>query len=169
MLLSAAKATIAQAEHFLSVFRFRSLGVVVTVQGTFGRASVKVGKAIRDSIESENVIVRSDSAIVGYVARVETESIGLMGARYVVSMDGDPLSERVRQALEVWFENFRSRGADIVGIDLQSSKVRDLVQANVAIDAQRTGAKETARIQAAKFAGRPATSTSSASTQPAYG
>ncbi len=152
-LLGSAKETIGQAEHFLSVFRFRSLGVVVSVQGTFGRAGVKVGKAIRDSIESENVIVRSDSAIVGYIARIESESSGLMGVRSVISMSADPLSELVRSTLEQWFEAFRARGSDIVGIDLRSEKVRDLVQANVAIDAQRTGAKETARIQASQRAG----------------
>lgn len=145
ILLGSATRAVAQLEHFLAVVRFRSFGILVSVQGTYGRTSIRVGKAVRDSIESDNVLVRSDSSVVGYVARLETESVGLMGERTIVDMKGDALTHTVRRILEEWFERFRSRGADIVGVDMTSEKVGQLVQANVAIDAQRAGAKAHAR------------------------
>ncbi len=146
VLIGASGAALEQAEEALNVFRFQSLGISIQVRGTYGRAGVKVGKAMQDSIESENVVVRSDSAIVGYVARVETEAIGIMGRREVVSMTDDAASVAVLAALTRWFEEFQARGADIVGVDLTSTKVRELMRANVAIDAERSGAKEAAKL-----------------------
>ena len=155
MLLSSAEGLIDSAEHFLSVFAFSSTAIVVRVQGTFGRAGIKVGKGVNDSIESENVVLRSDSSVVGYVARIESESAGLMGDRSVVAMHADVSATAVRNVVEAWFRDFRSRGADIVGIDITSGKVAQMVSANIAIDAQRAGAKESARAAARDEQPRP--------------
>jgi hypothetical protein len=141
LLLATASAALAEAERYLSVFVFASTAVAVNVQGTFGRAGIKVGKSIHDSIESENVVVRSDSSIVGFAARVQSESIGLMGTRSILSMQDGGAGGEVRHIVEDWFKHFQARGADIVGVDLRSDKVADLVRANISIDANRAAAR----------------------------
>lgn len=151
LLLGAAGGIIGQVEHFKSVFRFTSLAVAVRVEGTYGRADIKVGKGMHDSIQSENTVVRSDSAVVGYVARIESESVGLLGHRSIVSMSGDERTGSIQATIEKWFETFRSKGADIMGVELGSEKLARMMQANVAISAQRAGASAGAIAAAPVF------------------
>ncbi len=148
LLLGAANGLVAHAEHFLNVFTYSSTAIAVRVSGTFGRAGLKVGKGIHDSIESENVVVRSDSSVVGYLATIESESEGLQGVRSITAMKADRAVVDVRELVERWFQSFSAKGADIVGLDMSSAKVAQMVNANVAIDARRTGARQAAKSEA---------------------
>ncbi|MGH7471488.1 MAG: hypothetical protein ACRENP_26350, partial [Longimicrobiales bacterium] len=99
------------AHEVLNTFRFESLAVLLDVSGNFARSQVTVGKAIHDSIESENLVVRSDSSMAGYAATILTESAGLMGHRQIVGMASNGAALGVERLVANWLARFEHEGA----------------------------------------------------------
>jgi hypothetical protein len=141
------------AASLLSTFRFRSVGVLLEVRGNYARSQVRIGKGIHDSIESENLVVRSDSSVSGYVATLLTESEGLMGPRYVVATIVDEAGRRVEHLVSQWLQRFEQQGATVAGLDLKDAKLAEIVQANLAVDSRRAGGRALAQLEPGKAAG----------------
>jgi hypothetical protein len=129
------------AHSVLNTFRFESLAALLDVHGNFARSQITVGKAIHDSIESENMVVRSDSSMAGYAATILTESAGLMGHRQIVGMASNGAAMDVERLVGDWLARFEYQGATIVGVDLADGKLADLVRANIGVQAQRMAAR----------------------------
>jgi hypothetical protein len=119
--------------NVLNTYRFRSTAVLLDIKGNFARSQVRIGKVISDSIESENLVVRSDCSISGYTAKLLTESRGLKGLRTIIGMAVDDSTMNVQEIIGEWLERFEKRGATIVGVDLKDHKLIEMVQANIGV------------------------------------
>ena len=139
-MLGAGNRLISQPTVRLNTFRSRSLGVALSIKGNYGRSNVRVGKARDDSIESDNLVVRSDCSVTGHAAALLTESFGLTGAREIVGMVADEKARQVEGVVAGWLSKFEQQGATIVGVDLQDEKLSEMVQANITVQARRESA-----------------------------
>jgi hypothetical protein len=129
------------AHGVLNTFRFQSLALVLDVRGNFARSQITVGKALHDSIESENLVVRCDCSIAGHAATLLTESAGLTGHRQIVGMASTGAAFGLEQLICDWIRRFENEGATIVGVDLTNSKLAELIRANIGVAAQRSAAR----------------------------
>lgn len=123
--------------RLLSVFRFESVAVYLEVRGNFSRSHLRVGRSMRDSIESDNLVVRSDCSVHGYAAHLLSETEGVDGPREIVGMIADDEARRIESLVKAWLDRFESQGATVVGADLDDSKLSQLVQMNLSVDAER--------------------------------
>ena len=137
-----------QARGLLSTFRFVSLAAVFDVDGNYGRSTVRVGKGIHDSIESDNVVVRTDCSIIIRVGTVLTESKGLLGPRSVVSIITDEGSRQVESIVDDFVRDFGSKGTDIAKVNVRDPGLSEMVEANIRLGAARSAASVRARADA---------------------
>src|SRR5262245_12701577 len=114
------------AKEFLQSFRFHSSGVLLNIEGNFARSELRVGRGRDDSIETSNLVVRSDCSVTGYVAALLTESRELMGPRHVIAMALDETSRRVEELVRDWMSRFERQAATVVGLDLEDRKVMEM-------------------------------------------
>jgi len=135
--------------EYLETYRFKSLVSVLSVDGNYGRSQISVGKSIHDSIESQNVIIRSDSACNVFLAVVLSESMGLTGNRQIVSMIANDEARNLQKLIGEWLEEFENRGAAIAGVDLSRQSIGQVARANMEITAQR------ARVSTSEATGYP--------------
>lgn len=147
---------IASGASLLSVFRFESLAVLLDVEGNYGRSKVRVGKGVHDSIESENIIVRSDCSITGHVATLLSETVGIDGPRAVVGMATDERARDVEGLVQSWLGEFSERGVAVAGVDLADASLGNMVRANMQVAAQRTEAIAGAQHRVALAHAQPA-------------
>lgn len=130
------------ALYLLNSFRFESTLVYVWVEGTFGRTEVKAGRAITDSFETSNIVVRSDSHVRTYTSRLLTETDALedssreepalMGRRSVVGMSADSEAQRALRLAEECVERFEKAGVVLRAIDVGAGSVQEIAQTNIA-------------------------------------
>ncbi len=136
------------ARAYLDTYRFHSLAVVINVEGNYGRSHVRVGKAVHDSVESDNVVVRSDCSLQGCATSILSESFGLLGPRDVVSMLVDDDARETERVVVDWIEDFAAKGAGIAAIDLGNQAVADVSNVNTMLHANRAAAKEVGKQRA---------------------
>lgn len=148
VLLSVGRRMTRQAAHYLQTMRFTSLGLGVWVEGNFSTSRVRVGRAEGDSIESDNTVVRSDVSVVGFAARLLTESAGAEGEREIIGMTMDQEVRDAEGMIRAWLEDFEERGATVVGVDLTDEKVSEMVRANLAVQAERSAATKEGELRA---------------------
>ena len=144
-----------QTRRLLNTFRFVSLAAVFSVEGNYGRSTVKAGKGIHDSIESDNVVVRTDCSISVRVGKILTESEGLMGTRQIVSVITDEESRGVEAIVDGFVTEFESRGTHIAKVDMADQGLSEMVQANISLGAARSAANVKARADAQASIGAP--------------
>ena len=119
-------------------FRYRSKLFLADLAGTFSRSQVRVGKARTDSIESENIVVRSEVGVTYFGAEVLSEALTLDGTRDLLALEVTPDikddTARLAKAIHIW----RDKGVRPVGVDLTSSAAQDIIQANIAVERAKT-------------------------------
>jgi hypothetical protein len=119
-------------------FRYRSKLFLADLAGTFSRSQVRVGKARTDSIESENIVVRSEVGVTYFGAEVLSEALTLDGPRDLLALEVTPDikddTARLAKAIHIW----RDKGVRPVGVDLTSSAAQDIIQANIAVERAKT-------------------------------
>ena len=119
-------------------FRYRSKLFLAELAGTFSRSQIRIGKARTDSIESENIVVRSEVGVTYFGAEVLTEALTLDGPRDLLALEVTPEvkddTARLAKAIHSW----RDKGVRPVGVDLSSSAAQDIIQANIAVERAKT-------------------------------
>lgn len=129
--------------------QFRSLGILIQIGGTLSRADIRVGKSIADSIESTNVVVRSDFSARFWSAELLSEASRLDAKRELLALEQSDQSHTWIQFFRDGIENLREEGVRPIGVDLQAKEIDELLKANISISALRSSAMEKAQLTAA--------------------
>ena len=126
----------------LNTFRFASMLTYVQVEGTYGRTEVKAGRAITDSFETSNVVLRSDCQMRIYTAELLTETdaveqehpeeAALMSPRSVIGLSVVDRSHRALAIAEGVIDQFGKAGVVLRGIDVGADAVQDIANTNLA-------------------------------------
>jgi hypothetical protein len=127
---------------------FKSIGLLVQIRGTLSRADIKVGKSIADSIESSNVVVRSDFTASFWAAELISEAAHLDSKRDLLALERNPEAYRWIEHFRGEIESLRGEGVRPIGIDLEGQDVGELVNANLRVSALRSSAIEKAQLEA---------------------
>ena len=128
-----------RAHLLLNTFKYESLVTMVEVEGTIGKTEITAGKAITDSLETKNVVIRSDSQLRLYTTKVLTENYSLRGARYISAMIIDSKARDAEERLLNTINNFRDEGVSVRGIDVTSESLNQIAQANIMIQNAKRG------------------------------
>jgi hypothetical protein len=121
---------LAGANSLFNTFRFQSFVYVAALTGTAARTEIAVGRGIHDSIESRNVVMRSDMRVEYAAADVVSEATPMDGLRAIVSFKDEA---RLRDGLEYFREAlslFAERGARIRGVELEDKVAAGLMHTN---------------------------------------
>lgn len=138
-----------QAQMIMSTFRYESLFILAHIDGVFGKSEIKAGKAVSDSFESDNVVVRSDAQIKLFISKVLTENYSFEEERIIISMIKDAEVEDVMDTVKSALDNFSTEGVVIRTIDTNSQSIEDFSKLNLAYKAaSKMG--ETLQLQASK-------------------
>jgi hypothetical protein len=114
------------------VYHYRSTVVYVEIDGSFTRSEVNVGKARTDSIESRNLVVRSNLVLRYFVAEVASESLGLNATRRLIALDSTASTDAVLPMLQAVLQDQLDAGVAPVSIDLGAAGTRRGVASNLA-------------------------------------
>ncbi|NWF50633.1 MAG: hypothetical protein HXY49_08830 [Ignavibacteriaceae bacterium] len=121
----------AKAHLLFGTFRFESILIFLEIEGSFGRSEIRAGKAINDSFESRNTVVRSDFQVKQYVVKALTENYTIEGNRFIIGMIQDDESIQAKNILNEAIIGFRDSGVSIRGVDLSSASVSEMAKANI--------------------------------------
>jgi hypothetical protein len=132
------------ANILFNTFRFQSYIYVAALTGTASRTEIAVGRGVHDSIESRNVVMRSDMRVEYAAADVISEATPLDGRRAIVSFRDEP---RLRDGLEYFREAlslFGEKGVRVRGIELGDKVAAGVMNANIELAARREAARQQA-------------------------
>jgi hypothetical protein len=130
-----------RAYLLLNSFHFESIFTYIECQGTIGKTEITAGKAINDSIESRNVVIRSDSQFKVYATKIQSENKRISDERYVTAMIVDEKVKEISGRMIKEINNFRDSGVTIRGVDISSRSVSELTHANLKIQAAKKNIK----------------------------
>lgn len=128
---------VASGAELLRRFRFESLAVVLDVRGTFARSHLRVGKGMYDSIETDNLVVRSDVCVSGWCAALLTESREPLDERYVVGMLANERAAEVELLVQRFLWRFERQPATIAAVNLNDAGLLEVVHANLRVEQER--------------------------------
>jgi len=120
-----------KAHLLFGTFRYESVLIFLEVEGSYGSSEIRAGKAINDSFESKNKVVRSDFQVKQYVVKALTENYTIEGNRFIIGMILDDEAIKAKNILNKAIINFRDSGVSIRGIDLSSGGVSEMAKANI--------------------------------------
>jgi hypothetical protein len=139
VVITMARRLLRHARAIYSAFRFHSKLFLLDIDGTYSRAQVTVGKAVMDSVESQNLVVRSKFSIVYHAAEATSETAALDAPRELLELRATPDVFDDVTRMEAAVTALQSKGARPVAIDLGDPATHDIVRANVAISSMRRG------------------------------
>lgn len=139
---------IGYGKSLLESTTFKSIGMLVRIRGTLSRADIKVGKSIADSIESSNVVVRSDFTASFWAAELISEAARLDSKRELLALERIPEAHGWIEYFRSEIENLRDEGVRPIGVDLEGQDVGELINSNLRVSALRSGAIERAQLEA---------------------
>jgi hypothetical protein len=120
------------ARLMTGVYHYRSTVVYVEIGGSFTRSEVNVGKARTDSIESRNLVVRSNLVLRYFVAEVASESLDLNATRRLIALDSTASTDAMLPTLQAVLRDQLEAGVAPVSIDLGATGTQRGVACNVA-------------------------------------
>ncbi len=139
-----------RTSFLLNCFNYESFLIYVEIEGTIGKTEITAGKAITDSIESKNVVIRSDSQLKVYATKIESENRNISDSRYITAMVTDDSVNEVLNTIIREINNFRNEGVAVRGIDISSESISQITQANVKIQGAKRNFKTENVLQEAK-------------------
>jgi len=128
---------------------FESVFFHVVFSGTIGKTEITAGKAITDSIETKNIVIRSDSQLKIYASKLLTENTAISDDRYVTAMLNDEQLGQIMNSVLEAVNSFRDEGVAVRGIDFSSDSINNLTQANVKIQEAKRSHKSEQLLQGA--------------------
>jgi hypothetical protein len=141
-----------QARSLFEAARFSSLGVLIECVGNLSQAEIRVGKSVADSIESSNVMVRSDFTARFWAAELISEAWDLDECRELLALNPTPESRRWIEFFRGEIARLREEGVQPLGVDVASPEVAQIVGANISI----SGATGRSRLYPGDGEGGPA-------------
>lgn len=139
---------IGYARTILQSAQFRSLAILIQIDGTLSRADIRVGKSIADSVESSNVVVRSDFSARLWASELLSEAARLDAKRELLALDQSDESESWISFFREGIEQLRDEGIRPIGVDLATKEVDQILKANIGLSALRSSAIEKAQLSA---------------------
>lgn len=124
-----------------NTYQFESVFAYFDITGSIGKSEITAGKAITDSIETKNIVIRSDSQFKIYTTRLLSESYDLNGNRNITAMNIDNNIEEITQRLLQTISNFKEEGVTVRGIDVTAESINQITQANLMIHEARKSTK----------------------------
>lgn len=128
---STSKDCLGSARELMGRMRWTSTIVLLDVDGSFGRSEIKAGKAVSDSFETSNVVVRSDLQVKTYVASALSESADAASDRSLVAVIVDQNARDVQGMIANTLREFGERGVRVRGIDVADAGLAQTAQANL--------------------------------------
>jgi hypothetical protein len=119
-----------QATFLLSILQFRSVGVLLSMAGDMTKASVRVGRAMTDSLESENVTTRSNFTGQFWAAELISEARHLAASRHLLLVRPTEEALKWLETLQTGLRHLRDERVRPMGIDLASDEASDLARVN---------------------------------------
>jgi hypothetical protein len=138
-----------QARDLFCASWFQSNAILIECVGNLSRADIRVGKSVADSIESSNVVVRSDFTARFWAAQLISEAKRLDADRDLLALEQTDESRNWIEAFRQKINHLREEGIKPIGVDLEAREIDDLVKANLSLSGMRAAAIEQAKIQAA--------------------
>lgn len=126
-----------RAYLLFNIYQYDSVFAFFDINGTIGKSEITAGKAITDSIETKNIVVRSDSQFKIFTTRFLSECYNLNGDRFITAMIIDSYVDEVTTQLMQVINNFKSEGVTVRGIDVTSESINQITQANLMIHEAR--------------------------------
>ena len=139
-----------RASLLLNSYNFESFLVSVDIEGTIGKTEITAGKAITDSIETKNIVIRSDSQLKVYATKIESENKNISDNRYITAMVTDDSVIEVLETIIKEINNFRDEGVAVRGVDISSESISQITQANVKIQGAKRNYKTENELQERK-------------------
>ncbi|RPI41634.1 MAG: zinc ribbon domain-containing protein [Bacteroidetes bacterium] len=121
----------------LDTYRFESIFLYVDIEGTIGKSEITAGKAVTDSLETRNIVIRSDSQFRIYTTKILSECLKLNGERYITAMVTDSQVEQATERVMQAISNFRDEGVSIRGIDVSADSLDQITRANAIIQSNK--------------------------------
>jgi len=140
-----------RASILLNCFNFESFLIAVEIEGTIGKTEITAGKAITDSIETKNIVIRSDSQLKVFATKMESASRIISDYRYITAMLTDDSVNEVLNSIIQEINNFRDEGVTVRGIDVSSESISQITQANVKIQGAKRNLKPENVLQEAEL------------------
>lgn len=134
ILFSTCKKFIVRASLMHSSFMYNSLLIYLVVNGIMGKSEITAGKANTDSIETRNIVLRSDSQIRIYATKIRSENKNIMAERKIIAM---LIDEEVRDMVNnviCSINSFKDEGVSIRGVNLNTDSINMISQANIKIE-----------------------------------
>ncbi len=120
-----------QAYYLLATFRYESIMIYINFEGVIGKSEIRAGKAMTDSFETSNTVIRSDTQFRVYTSKLLSENYTLEGKRYIISMITDEDSEHAKDLVLKSINEFADKGVVIRGIDVSSESIENISKANI--------------------------------------
>jgi len=124
--------------------RFVSESILLEINGDVTRSNITVGKAKDDSIESSNLVVRSDFSVNFWAGQILSEAQTLESKRLPLSVAQSDQSDKWIQTLSDYIETLRSAGVVPLGVDIGASELSSIVQVNAQANAFKHTATQAA-------------------------
>jgi hypothetical protein len=135
------------ARLMAGVYHYRSIVVYVEIDGSFTRSEVNVGKARTDSIESRNLVVRSNLVLRYFVAEVASESLDLTATRRLIALESTASTDAMLPTLVAVLQDQLEAGVAPVSVDLGAAGTRRGVASNLATLQASTSALGTPAVE----------------------
>ena len=135
-----------QAYFLLASFRYESIMIYIDFDGVIGKSEIRAGKAITDSFETSNTVIRSDIQFRIFTSKLLSENYEMDGERYIISMITDAESESAKDIVLNAINNFADKGVVIRGIDVSSESIESISKANVIYHKAKKFSEDTQKL-----------------------
>ncbi len=137
-----------QSARLLEVFRFRSIGILISLSGEMSRADVRVGAGADDTMDSHNVTTRSNFTAQFWAAELISEAETLDHPRHLLAVQTTPESSKWLTTIRDGLHELREDRVRPLGIDFSAEEVSEIAQVNQALIQQRAKAAQQGVISA---------------------
>ncbi len=121
-----------QAYHLFDTFNYRSVGLLVEIEGYMSQADIKIGKALDDSISGGRKFVSSDFNVDLYTAELLSQSKGIRGERYLTAFRQNEESSEWLAVARKEISAMHAKGVKAIPLDM-SKPVIGLMDSNLAL------------------------------------
>jgi hypothetical protein len=139
---------VGHGRDLLETCQFKSIAILIEAIGNLSRADVKIGKSFNDSIESSNVVARSDFTARFWASELTSEAARLDSQRELLALHRTDASHRWLSFFSSEIEKLRDEGVRPIGVDIATPEVGDIVRANLGVSGARAAAVQQAQLGA---------------------
>jgi hypothetical protein len=117
-----------------SIYQFESVFIYLEATGNIGKSEITAGRSITDSIETRNIVIRSDSQFKIYTTRLLSECYHIQGERFITAMIVDQQVDEIAQKIIETIRGFKEEGVQIRGVDVSTESLNKITMVNLMIE-----------------------------------